>query len=136
MPEELDLDVSDASDKVAPSSDDEVIPSSPQRRTIGDFQSKKALERLRDRLGDASGEYHDDAPGKGPSFFTEPMGPMGHFIVVSFKNDRTRMQMNAKNKDEMVLTFMEKVVDGYNVDSAIRFIKQAKRIIEEIHAMY
>jgi hypothetical protein len=137
MPEDLDLDtpieIPDESEVDEPKAD---TLSSPQRRMIGDFQAKKSLEKLRDRLGETSGEYHDDAPEKGPSFFTEPIGPMGHHITVSFKNGKTVMKMNAKGKEDTIVVFMEKLVDGYNVDSAVRFIKQAQRIIAEIHAMY
>ena len=120
----------------------QTMPTSPQRRMIGDYRAIKAMENLRKRLGEDSGEYHKDAPEKGPTFFTEPVGPMGHYVNVSFKNDKTTMQLCARGNEATrtqtngPAIFMEKIIDGYNTDSAARFVKQAKKIIEEMHSMY
>ena len=65
---------------------------------------------------------------------------MGQYVTISFKDKKTMMQLCARGKAEIEGTgpavFMEKITEGYNVDSAFRFVKQAQKVIEILHSMY
>ncbi|MDP1711942.1 MAG: hypothetical protein Q8K86_05745 [Candidatus Nanopelagicaceae bacterium] len=151
-PKEIDLDaeLADAGNPEAPSLGDEEGqapegPSegpppeqgdltSPQRRNlIQDYQARKALERLRNKVG-TKGRYFEDSP-EGPSWFSDPVGPAQLHARVTFRGDATKMEMAVKAAGQSI-PFFTKNVSGYNADSATNFAKAAIRIIESIHSLY
>lgn len=110
---------------------------SPQRRkffTENDILMSKMLDQLRDKLPDGAGQFYPQTT-RGAAFFSNEVGPSGLHIIISFKDGKTCMEICQKG-EESTPTIFKKMIDGYNLDSSVRFLKDAERIVTGINSLY
>ena len=107
---------------------------SPQRRELlSDYQARKALDKLKTKIGEKTGVYvPDEATWTTPDVSVSDNRKVHAVITFTIDTPQTKMKMATHEGS----AFFEKTLSGYNVESAAIFAKNAMRIIESINAMY